>query len=341
MAEKAPHENEVTVEPSSVQVPPVKEPVALTDFTPEDEDPCSLSVIVKNIPPSTDPNVTTSRALEDFISFCGHITNVSIVPDESDGSSVSAIVTFDKASAAQTALLLNHSRLHERTITVAPYNFTAENLTFESQDLVSRAARKAAEVDEQFQISAKMNEVAKNVEDSVAKIDQDYHISEKLNTVVGQVKDIDAQYQISTKVNQAAETVSDSVKGLDEQYQISTKMNQAAVDASDKVTQVAADASQQINQIDHHYQVTETVVSAVEKVGEEGARLLEEGHATVIKPVTEFFQTNETAKEVVSGVEELGNYISSGLENAYNYLVGAPVDDREASVSVVQETKTH
>lgn len=67
-------------------------------------------VQVANIAPNTD-----DKEIKDFFSFCGKISSIDV---KSEGATKSATVTFEKATAAKTALLLNHTKLGENEISV-------------------------------------------------------------------------------------------------------------------------------------------------------------------------------------------------------------------------------
>lgn len=67
----------------------------------------SNTVHVSNI-----ASATSSQELRDFFSFCGKITNLSLSPTSNEqGATQSATVTFERSSAAKTALLLDQTRL--------------------------------------------------------------------------------------------------------------------------------------------------------------------------------------------------------------------------------------
>ncbi|KAI9924988.1 hypothetical protein MW887_006395 [Aspergillus wentii] len=55
---------------------------------------------------------TTDKEVQDFFSFCGKITSISVTPVSSEpGAPKSATVTFEKDAAAKTALLLDQTQL--------------------------------------------------------------------------------------------------------------------------------------------------------------------------------------------------------------------------------------
>lgn len=69
----------------------------------------TTTVHVKNI-----SHKTTEKQVRDFFSFCGKIRNLSVTPtsDAADAPQ-SATVTFEKETAAKTALLLDNTTLDE------------------------------------------------------------------------------------------------------------------------------------------------------------------------------------------------------------------------------------
>ncbi|KAL2759995.1 hypothetical protein ACRALDRAFT_1060049 [Sodiomyces alcalophilus JCM 7366] len=69
------------------------------------------TVNVKNIASSTD-----EKEIRDFFSFCGKITDLQVTPS---GDTKEATVTFEKETAAKTALLLNNTQLGASQISVA------------------------------------------------------------------------------------------------------------------------------------------------------------------------------------------------------------------------------
>ncbi|KAI5197811.1 hypothetical protein E4T42_09607 [Aureobasidium subglaciale] len=75
----------------------------------------STTVHVQNISAQT-----SEKEVRDFFSFCGKISNISITPESNASDSVkSATVTFEKESAAKTALLLDNTQLGANQVHVA------------------------------------------------------------------------------------------------------------------------------------------------------------------------------------------------------------------------------
>jgi len=56
------------------------------------------------------------KEIKDFFSFCGKITDIKVT---SEGATKTATVTFEKETAANTALLLNHTKLGDNEISVS------------------------------------------------------------------------------------------------------------------------------------------------------------------------------------------------------------------------------
>lgn len=75
------------------------------------DDTSTFTVKVKNISAKTD-----DQEIRDFFTFCGKITSLDVT---TKGDTKSATVTFEKETAAKTALLLNHTKLGDSEISVA------------------------------------------------------------------------------------------------------------------------------------------------------------------------------------------------------------------------------
>jgi len=60
---------------------------------------------------------TTNDKLQDYFAFCGKITGISVTTDASEKTKT-AVISFEKATAAKTALMLNDGTLDNATITV-------------------------------------------------------------------------------------------------------------------------------------------------------------------------------------------------------------------------------
>merc|ERR1712137_1503170 len=61
---------------------------------------------------------TTEKEVRDFFSFCGKISDLTLTPKSQDETSKSYAVTFEKATAAKTALLLDNTQLGANQVNV-------------------------------------------------------------------------------------------------------------------------------------------------------------------------------------------------------------------------------
>jgi len=163
----------------------------------------STVVHVKNISPHT-----SEKEVRDFFSFCGKITSLSL---SSDGSSQSADVTFEKETAAKTALLLDHTQLGPSQVQVssaagdaAPSSSSAAN---DESDEISQedkprsrivaeylahgyvigdhAIQKAIELDNKHGVSSRFT-------NALTQFDSKYKATDK-------AKSVDSTYGISDK----------------------------------------------------------------------------------------------------------------------------------------------
>jgi RNA recognition motif-containing protein len=77
------------------------------------------TVHVKNI-----SSQTGEKEVKDFFSFCGKIASIEITPS---GETQSATVTFEKETAAKTALLLDNTQLGSTQVKVASATGSTED----------------------------------------------------------------------------------------------------------------------------------------------------------------------------------------------------------------------
>lgn len=77
------------------------------------------TVHVKNI-----SSATSEKEVKDFFSFCGKITNLEITPS---GETHNATVTFEKETAAKTALLLDNTQLGATHVQVSSATGSTED----------------------------------------------------------------------------------------------------------------------------------------------------------------------------------------------------------------------
>jgi len=282
----------------------------------------SSTIIVKNIPPQDDTD--TLQALTDFFSFCGHIVSITLVPDESDPSASAALITFENVGAARTSLLLNHTALQGRSLQIelAPENLSSipppDDIKIEINVLPTKpsvlndwvnkgsqisqeAFQKAKDLDEEHKITQSMNTYAKAVEQKVTEIDTAYGVSERIHEVTTKVNSIDEQYGITKSINTAVLSASQQVQDVDQKYQISQQISGAIGAAAAETSRLADELELQ---------------KRAEAVGESVT------YASA--QVSEFFETNETAKAVSTSVSAFGAWASSGIYSAFGWSQPAP-----------------
>jgi len=304
----------------------------------------SASIIVKNVLVVPEDSTTTSKHITDFFSFCGNIISLAMIPDESDPTTTSAILTFETPSAARTALLLHQTILNERAISVelAPISVSApksESETFPRMDsppqtqtpviknLLNRgyqlsqdALQKAKDYDEAHGVTSSMNEYAKSFETQVNALDTQYGVSDRLQEVKAKVNSIDQEYGISESINNVITSTSESIKAVDEQYHI-----------SDSVNDSLAAAQAQAAAFDEQYKISETVTNTAEAVAAEGVRLAEQIDLEKTKEevgnqiqqasdsISEYLATSPTAQTISTGLADFGNMVSAGIYSAFGW----------------------
>jgi len=162
---------------------------------------------------------TEDKEIKDFFSFCGKITDIDV---KTEGTTKSATVTFEKATAAKTALLLNHTKLGDNEISVTgshihdesgssspPYKQNQERdsdeITQEEKPrsrilaeylahgyvVADAGLKKAIDLDEKHGVSARFVETLTNLDkkyhatDRAKTADQSYGITERVSGLYG------------------------------------------------------------------------------------------------------------------------------------------------------------
>ncbi|KAL8795166.1 MAG: hypothetical protein Q9195_002321 [Heterodermia aff. obscurata] len=181
----------------------------------------STVVHVKNI-----HHGTSEKEVRDFFSFCGKITSLSVTPaSEASDSPQSATVTFEKETAAKTALLLDNTQLGQSQVTVS----SAANLS----DL---GASTAAHDEDSSEISqedkprsrifaeylAHGYTLSDNAIQRAIALDNKHGVSTRFTNALSQ---FDAKYKASDKAKglDASYGISEKAKGIDASYGLSEK----------------------------------------------------------------------------------------------------------------------
>lgn len=90
--------------------------------------------------------LTEDKEIKDFFSFCGKITDIQVTSSGGDAKTKDASVTFEKATAAKTAQLLNNTQLGGAQITVAPADGAAGGDSPKHESATTNADRDSDEI---------------------------------------------------------------------------------------------------------------------------------------------------------------------------------------------------
>jgi RNA recognition motif-containing protein len=201
-------------------------------------------VYVKNI-----SKETSEKEVKDFFSFCGKITQLEVT---STGETQNATVTFEKETAAKTALLLDNTQLGKTQVSVSSAtggddfghstndNEEGDEIAQEQKPrsriiaeylahgyiITDQTAEKAIDLDKKHGISNRFLE-------TLQKLDQKVQASSK-------AKVVDEKYDIT---NKATQTVSSIWSGLSSYYEkaAGTPTGQKFVDFYTKSSQQVQD----------------------------------------------------------------------------------------------------
>lgn len=161
---------------------------------------------------------TTEKEVRDFFSFCGKITSLSVTPASGEADATqSASVTFEKETAAKTALLLDQTQLGANSVQVT----SAANL----DDLAGDKAASAPEAKDEHAENLEQEDKPRSrifaeylaqgyaisdqaIQKAIA-LDQKRGFSQRFTTALSS---FDSKYHASEKA-----------KGIDESYKISDK----------------------------------------------------------------------------------------------------------------------
>eukprot|EP00028_Trichosphaerium_sp_Am-I-7-wt_P004905 CAMPEP_0168526924 /NCGR_PEP_ID=MMETSP0405-20121227/12278_1 /TAXON_ID=498012 /ORGANISM="Trichosphaerium sp, Strain Am-I-7 wt" /LENGTH=384 /DNA_ID=CAMNT_0008549901 /DNA_START=19 /DNA_END=1174 /DNA_ORIENTATION=- len=201
------------------------------------------NVYVTNISPKA-----TETTVTDFFSFCGKITK--IVLSKNGDELQSAVVTFQTEEASKTALLLTNALIVDRPITVsseasaAPvetektvkievigddiqqknYDAPADQRTKTSviasliaagYKLGNDVIAKAKKTDEEYSISARLQQGADSIKAKAAEVDEKLGVSATAatlgNAVVSTAQELDQRYKVSENVAATTESARQAV----------------------------------------------------------------------------------------------------------------------------------
>ncbi|TVY16788.1 Protein vip1 [Lachnellula arida] len=161
-------------------------------------------------------SATGEKEVKDFFSFCGKITDLKIT---SSGETQSATVTFEKETAAKTALLLDNTQLGATQVKVSSASGSSEddgshytsNETRDSDDITQEekprsrivaeylahgyaigdvAVQRAIDLDQKHGVSNRFLSTLQNLDskyhatDKAKSVDQSYGVTQKTNSIL-------------------------------------------------------------------------------------------------------------------------------------------------------------
>ncbi|KAF2672609.1 hypothetical protein BT63DRAFT_475240 [Microthyrium microscopicum] len=157
---------------------------------------------------------TSEKEVRDFFSFCGKISSLSVTPVSGEESSAkSATVTFEKETAAKTALLLDNTQLGSSQVTVKS--------TAGLDDLAP--AQKDSETGESEEVTQDDKPRSRVIAEYLA---HGYVISDK---VIERALALDKQHGVSNRFTKALADfdskykATEKAKAADDKYQVSQK----------------------------------------------------------------------------------------------------------------------
>ncbi|KAI9833166.1 MAG: hypothetical protein M1819_003789 [Sarea resinae] len=173
----------------------------------------STTVHVKNIAPQT-----SEKEVRDFFSFCGKIASLSVTPTaDAPDSPKSATVTFEKETAAKTALLLDHTVLGASQVSVS----SAANLDDIAPGKTSSGEESKDDDDVEQEDKPRSRIVAEYLAHGYALSDQAIQHAIELDNKHG----ISARFTSALTNFDSKYHATDKVKGLDSSYGLTNKAN--------------------------------------------------------------------------------------------------------------------
>jgi hypothetical protein len=158
---------------------------------------------------------TPEKEVRDFFSFCGKIANLELKPE---GESQSATVTFEKETAAKTALLLDNTQLGPSQVHVTSTSSTGTTSTGTTKEAAHESENDVAQEDKpRSRIFAEYLAHGYVISDKVIErglaLDQQHGISNRFTSAL---KNFDDKYKAT-----------DKTRNLDQQYGVTARANTA------------------------------------------------------------------------------------------------------------------
>jgi RNA recognition motif-containing protein len=169
----------------------------------------SKKVIVTDI-----SDKATEKTVKDFFLFCGKIKEFELIKDESSDKQI-AYVTFERDTAAKTALMLTNAVIGDSQITVKSAD--DKNQLDGCDDSLDGALIRTEDKPKGVIFA----EILAN----------GYTLQE---TIIEKGVEFDAKYGVSNALKQYLAQVQANLKGLDQKYQVSESVTTRATDLNDK-----------------------------------------------------------------------------------------------------------
>lgn len=152
---------------------------------------------------------TPEKEVRDFFSFCGKIANLELTPE---GSSQSATVTFEKETAAKTALLLDNTQLgpsqvHVSASSTSTTSSTAKETEYENEHEVAQEDKPRSRILAEYLAHGYV--ISDKVIERGIALDQQHGISNRFTSAL---KNFDEKYKATEKT-----------RGIDQQYGVTNR----------------------------------------------------------------------------------------------------------------------
>jgi len=164
------------------------------------------TVYVKNISAQT-----SEKEIKEFFSFCGKITAIDV---KEAGETKDATVTFEKATAAKTALLLDHTQLGSTQVSVSSDDATEEGESYthnaerDTDDITQEEKPRSRIIAEYLAHGYVIGDVA--VQRAI-DLDQKHGVSSRFMQTL---QKLDAKYKAT-----------DKARGMDQTYAVTPRVN--------------------------------------------------------------------------------------------------------------------
>jgi len=152
---------------------------------------------------------TPEKEVRDFFSFCGKIANLDLT---TEGESQSATVTFEKETAAKTALLLDNTQLgpsqvHVTASSSGPTSSTTRETESENEHEVAQEDKPRSRILAEYLAHGYV--ISDKVIERGLALDQQHGISNKFTTAL---KNFDEKYKAT-----------DKTRSIDQQYGVTNR----------------------------------------------------------------------------------------------------------------------